>query len=317
MSGSVVTRDPKPEQMLRLWKYATCDSLIPFPSRRMQMTWSPDQTVRSSRLTRSRNSLFFSSSKVNLIFCFCFLPDEATEGQGQWSGGAAAPSLFYSHRDEKLLKIHCHLLPSLLISSLVCLYLICLPGFPRVALRMMRTPVYLLVILAQVNQAALLAGLATFMAKFIERQFSQTASLSTMMIGERSLPSSAFEFGYRKAEQSDGTETSLLVCLQVEFVSHWQYWAPSWEGLWCEGWTFLWAALASCALAPSLSACSPPCRCCWLAAPPRRLMESFLQGNHTVRSHAPSAQKTEAQTSPPTLNRFHLRYRSDVFVNVL
>lgn len=63
---------------------------------------------------------------------------------------------------------------------------------------MMRTPVYLLVILAQVNQAALLAGLATFMAKFIERQFSQTVSLSTMMIGKRSLASSTFEFGSRK-----------------------------------------------------------------------------------------------------------------------
>lgn len=64
----------------------------------------------------------------------------------------------------------------------------------------MRTPVYLLVILAQVNQAALLAGLATFMAKFIERQFSQTASLSTMMIGETSSPPSTFQFGYSRTE---------------------------------------------------------------------------------------------------------------------
>eukprot|EP00066_Takifugu_rubripes_P025816 XP_011615082.1 PREDICTED: solute carrier organic anion transporter family member 2B1 isoform X1 [Takifugu rubripes] len=63
-----------------------------------------------------------------------------------------------------------------------------LKSFPQVALQMMRTPVYLLVILAQVNQAALLAGLATFMAKFIERQFSQTVSLSTMMIGGVCIP---------------------------------------------------------------------------------------------------------------------------------
>lgn len=62
----------------------------------------------------------------------------------------------------------------------------------------MRTPIYLLVILALVNQAALLAGLATFMAKFIERQFSQTSALSNMMIGERPSPSASFELGYRR-----------------------------------------------------------------------------------------------------------------------
>lgn len=43
-------------------------------------------------------------------------------------------------------------------------------------------------VLAQVNLAALLAGLATFMAKFIERQFSQTSSFSTMMIGGVCIP---------------------------------------------------------------------------------------------------------------------------------
>lgn len=59
-----------------------------------------------------------------------------------------------------------------------------LSAFPRIALRTLHCPIYLLVVLAQVNQAALLAGLATFMAKFIERQFSQTISFSSMMIGE-------------------------------------------------------------------------------------------------------------------------------------
>lgn len=60
----------------------------------------------------------------------------------------------------------------------------CPSGFPRIALRTLQSPIYLLVVVAQVNQAGLLAGLATFMAKFIERQFSQTISFSTMMIGE-------------------------------------------------------------------------------------------------------------------------------------
>ncbi|TNN47458.1 Solute carrier organic anion transporter family member 2B1 [Liparis tanakae] len=63
-----------------------------------------------------------------------------------------------------------------------------LKSFPCIALRTLRSPVYLLVVLAQVNLAALLSGLATFMAKFIERQFSQTVSLSIMMIGGVCIP---------------------------------------------------------------------------------------------------------------------------------
>ncbi|XP_034406920.1 solute carrier organic anion transporter family member 2B1 isoform X2 [Cyclopterus lumpus] len=63
-----------------------------------------------------------------------------------------------------------------------------LKSFPCIALRTLRSPVYLLVVLAQVNLAALLSGLATFMAKFIERQFSQTVSLSTMIIGGVCIP---------------------------------------------------------------------------------------------------------------------------------
>ncbi|XP_054481487.1 solute carrier organic anion transporter family member 2B1 isoform X2 [Anoplopoma fimbria] len=63
-----------------------------------------------------------------------------------------------------------------------------LKSFPRIALRTLQSPIYLLVVLAQVNLAALLAGLATFMAKFIERQFSQTVSFSTMMIGGVCIP---------------------------------------------------------------------------------------------------------------------------------
>lgn len=84
----------------------------------------------------------------------------------------------------------------------------------------MRTPIYLLVILAQVNQAALLAGLATFMAKFIERQFSQTVSLSSMMIGERPLPSPTFEPVLESGVRLDSN-------FQEEFVSRWRYWELS------------------------------------------------------------------------------------------
>lgn len=53
-----------------------------------------------------------------------------------------------------------------------------------VLLRNLRHPVYLLVVLAQVNISAMVAGLATFMGKFLERQFSLTASLANMVIGK-------------------------------------------------------------------------------------------------------------------------------------
>ncbi|KAF1444111.1 Solute carrier organic anion transporter family member 2B1, partial [Spheniscus demersus] len=60
--------------------------------------------------------------------------------------------------------------------------------FPLVLLRNLRHPVYLLVVLAQVNLSAMVAGLATFMAKFLERQFSLTASLANMIIGAVNIP---------------------------------------------------------------------------------------------------------------------------------
>uniref|UniRef100_A0A9J8AHY6 Solute carrier organic anion transporter family member n=1 Tax=Cyprinus carpio carpio TaxID=630221 RepID=A0A9J8AHY6_CYPCA len=62
-------------------------------------------------------------------------------------------------------------------------------GFPKIVMRTLRNPIYLLVVLAQVNLAAMVAGLATFMGKFIERQFAQTASFSNMMMGGLNIPS--------------------------------------------------------------------------------------------------------------------------------
>uniref|UniRef100_A0A672LAH3 Solute carrier organic anion transporter family member n=1 Tax=Sinocyclocheilus grahami TaxID=75366 RepID=A0A672LAH3_SINGR len=59
-----------------------------------------------------------------------------------------------------------------------------LKSFPKIVMRTLRNPIYLLVVLAQVNLAAMVAGLATFMGKFIERQFAQTASFSNLMMGE-------------------------------------------------------------------------------------------------------------------------------------
>ncbi|XP_069825575.1 solute carrier organic anion transporter family member 2B1 isoform X2 [Dendropsophus ebraccatus] len=60
--------------------------------------------------------------------------------------------------------------------------------FPRVLLRTLKNPIYILVVLAQANLSAMVCGLATFMAKFLERQFSITASFANLMIGTINIP---------------------------------------------------------------------------------------------------------------------------------
>lgn len=60
--------------------------------------------------------------------------------------------------------------------------------FPKVLLRTLKNPVYILVVLAQANLSAMICGLATFMGKFLERQFSLTASLANLMIGAVNIP---------------------------------------------------------------------------------------------------------------------------------
>ncbi|XP_032975792.1 solute carrier organic anion transporter family member 2B1 isoform X2 [Rhinolophus ferrumequinum] len=60
--------------------------------------------------------------------------------------------------------------------------------FPRVLLRTLRHPIFLLVVLSQVCMSCSVAGVATFLSKFLERQFSITASYANMLIGCLSIP---------------------------------------------------------------------------------------------------------------------------------
>ncbi|KAM4046068.1 solute carrier organic anion transporter family member 2B1 isoform 2-T4 [Anomaloglossus baeobatrachus] len=60
--------------------------------------------------------------------------------------------------------------------------------FPKILLRTLKNPIYILVVLAQANLSAMICGLATFMAKFLERQFSITASFANLMIGSVNIP---------------------------------------------------------------------------------------------------------------------------------
>nr|XP_045001997.1 solute carrier organic anion transporter family member 2B1 isoform X2 [Jaculus jaculus] len=60
--------------------------------------------------------------------------------------------------------------------------------FPRVLLRTLRHPIFLLVVLAQVCMSSMVAGMATFLPKFLERQFSITASFANLLIGCLMIP---------------------------------------------------------------------------------------------------------------------------------
>ncbi|CAI9596581.1 unnamed protein product, partial [Staurois parvus] len=60
--------------------------------------------------------------------------------------------------------------------------------FPKVLLRTLKNPVYFLVVMAQANLSVMVCGLATFMAKFLERQFTITASIANLMIGSVNIP---------------------------------------------------------------------------------------------------------------------------------
>ncbi|KAM9319744.1 solute carrier organic anion transporter family member 2B1 [Gastrophryne carolinensis] len=60
--------------------------------------------------------------------------------------------------------------------------------FPKVLLKTMKNPIYILVVFAQASLSAMICGLATFMAKFLERQFTITASFANLMIGSVNIP---------------------------------------------------------------------------------------------------------------------------------
>ncbi|NXF87927.1 SO2B1 protein, partial [Eubucco bourcierii] len=61
-------------------------------------------------------------------------------------------------------------------------------GFPRVLLRTLCQPLFLPVVLAQASLGAMVSGLATFMGKFLERQFSVTASQANVAMGAVNIP---------------------------------------------------------------------------------------------------------------------------------
>ncbi|XP_056449762.1 solute carrier organic anion transporter family member 2B1 [Gadus chalcogrammus] len=63
-----------------------------------------------------------------------------------------------------------------------------LKSFPRIFLRTLQNPVFMLMCLGQVFCAGVIVGVVTFLAKFMERQFNLTASYATMLIGVVHMP---------------------------------------------------------------------------------------------------------------------------------
>lgn len=99
-------------------------------------------------------------------------PVVQTDLEGNWPDGEA--------REKKLALSHHH----------VFLFFSCsIAVFPMALVRNMRNPIFVVVVLALINLSGMVAGLATFMAKFLERQFGLTASFANMLLGlYRSLP---------------------------------------------------------------------------------------------------------------------------------